>query len=304
MNIKRWAKNKKIGVLYGGISAEREISLLSGRAVIDGLRGEGLNVVGIDVDRKVSARIAKEKIDFAFITLHGPMGEDGTIQGMLEIMGIPYSGCGVLASALSMNKMRSKEVFAANGIPTPAWEIKRQGAKRSTKFGFPVVVKPLSQGSALGVSIANDNKNYNKALTEAFKFGAEVMVEKFVGGTEITVGVLGNKALPIVEIVPKGKFYDFKSKYTPGQSDHIIPARLNKKTADLASRLAVSVFNALGCRAVGRVDIIIDKHAKPWVLEMNTLPGMTSTSLLPDEAKAAGMSFGGLLLKIIEYSLC
>jgi D-alanine-D-alanine ligase len=139
-------------------------------------------------------------------------------------------------------------------------------------------------------------------LTEAFKFGDEVMVEKFVGGTEITVGVLGRKALPVVEIVPKGAFYDFKSKYTPGQSDHIIPARIGAKTTALVKRLAIDVFNVLGCRAVGRVDMIIDKNKKPWVLEMNTLPGMTNTSLLPDEARADGMSFGGLLLKIIECS--
>ena len=296
-------KNKKIGVLYGGTSSEREISLKSGKAVLSALKRLKLNAVGIDAGIDTACKIKHAKIDLAVIMLHGPMGEDGTIQGLLEIMKIPYTGCGVFSSSASMDKIISKQIIKGFGISTPSWI----GVKKYEPFKepskYPVVVKPARQGSAIGISIAKSKKEFLKAAKEAFKYDNEILIEQFVKGTEITVGVLDGKALPVVEIVPKGKFYDFKSKYQKGGSRHIIPARISKKAYTAAQKAAVEVFKALNCRATSRIDMIVDKTGKPWVLENNTLPGMTETSLLPDEARAAGMSFEELVLKIIECSL-
>lgn len=303
MNIRRWLRNKRIGVLYGGMSAEREISLASGKAVIAAFRSLGISVVPIDVGRDAAAQIRRAKIDFAYITLHGPWGEDGTIQGMLEIMGIPYSGCGVLASALAMDKIFSKRVFDAEKIPSAPWQAYSRGERVPSPKKFPVVVKPATQGSAIGVSIPENEKEFRAALAAAFKLDERVLVETYIRGTEITVGVLGDTALPAVEIVPVNKFYDFDAKYTKGKSQHIIPPRLPQAVLRRAGETALRTFRALGCRAVSRIDMIVDRSGKPWVLEVNTLPGMTETSLLPDEARAAGMSFGDMLLKIIEHSL-
>ncbi|MBN1621922.1 MAG: D-alanine--D-alanine ligase [Endomicrobiales bacterium] len=305
MNIKSWLKNKKIGVLYGGLSAERDISILTGKAVLKALKEEKCNVVGIDAGRDSASQIKRSRIDFAFIALHGPWGEDGTIQGMLEIMGIPYSGCGVLASSLALNKIYSKRIFDSLGIPTPKWWVfnKKNFNARFLTSRFPLVIKPAAQGSAIGVSLVKDKKGLNNAARRAFRLNSEIIAEKYIGGTEITVGILGGRALPVIEIVPEGSFYDFKSKYKPGQSKHIIPPRLPKSVIKNAQQLGLRAFNALGCKAVSRVDIIVDKRNKPWVLEVNTVPGMTETSLLPDAARACGIGFSKLVLKIIEYSL-
>jgi len=303
MDVSGWLKNKKIGVLYGGRSAEREISLLSGRAVLKALKELKFNVVGIDADTDLPSKLQSHKIDFVYNVLHGPFGEDGTVQGMLEVMGIPYSGCGVLSSALAMDKVFSKRVFEASGIPTPAWQVVLKGGKPAKPFAFPVVVKPVSQGSAIGISIAENKAQLSTALRKAFKFGNTALVERYISGTEITVGILGDKPLPAVEIVPDNKFYDFEAKYKKGKSKHIIPPRLPLPVMRKAQETAFNAFKALGCRAVSRVDIIVDKKGAPWVLEVNTNPGMTETSLLPDEARAAGMSFSGLILEVIRHSL-
>ncbi|AKL98304.1 D-alanine--D-alanine ligase [Endomicrobium proavitum] len=296
-------KNKKIGVLYGGTSSEREISLKSGKAVLNALKKLKLNAVGIDVDKNVSEKIKKAKIDIACIMLHGPMGEDGTIQGMLEIMGVPYTGCGVFASAASMDKNISKIFFKSAGVPTPEWAVVRKFEPVPEIKKFPIVVKPATQGSAIGVSVVKSRKDFAKAAKEAFKYDDEILIEQFIKGKEITVGVLDGGALPVVEIVPKGKFYDFKSKYAKGGSKHIIPARISQKAYAAAQNYAKKVFKTFNCRAVCRVDFIVDKNDKVWALENNTLPGMTETSLLPDEAKAAGLTFADLILKILECSL-
>jgi len=296
-------KNKKIGVLYGGTSSEREISLKSGKAVLAALKRLKLNAVGIDAGKDAAEKIKKAKIDLAVIMLHGKMGEDGTIQGLLEIMRVPYTGCGVFASSASMDKIITKRILESCKILTPGWtNIKKYESFKEPKK-YPVIVKPARQGSAIGVSLVKSKKEFFNAAKNAFKYDDEILVEQFIKGTEITVGVLGGKALPVVEIVPKGKFYDFKSKYAKGGSKHIIPARISKKAYALAQKTAAQVFKALNCRAVSRIDMIVDKNGKAWVLENNTLPGMTETSLLPDEAKACGMSFDDLVLKIIECSL-
>lgn len=325
MDIRKRLKNTKIGVLYGGLSAERDISILSGKAVLKALKELKLNAVGIDVDRDVASKIKKNKIDFAFIALHGPWGEDGTIQGMLDIMGIPYSGDGVLAQAVAINKVYSKIIFNARNIPTPPWKVvkkaelfqqsrlggtlnnatSRYGGKSFEKLssGLPAVVKPSTQGSAIGVSLARNKKELAAGLKEAFKYDREVIVEKYISGTEVTVGILGDIILPVIEIVPEGSFYDFKSKYKPGCSTHIIPPRLPKKVIDKINKIAFDAFISVGCKILGRVDLIVDKQGRPWVLEINTIPGMTETSLLPDAARKTGMSFNDLVLNIIKFSL-
>ncbi|MDD5021640.1 MAG: D-alanine--D-alanine ligase [Endomicrobiaceae bacterium] len=293
-------QNKKIGVLCGGTSSEREISLKSGKAVYDAIKKLGFNVTLIDVDKNVAQKLIKKKIDVAYVTLHGPMGEDGTIQGMLEIMQIPYTGCGVFSSSASMDKIISKKLFEYANIPTPKWFEVNKKTKQTESFLYPAVVKPATQGSAIGVSIVKNKKEYDKALNLAFKYDARVLVEKYVKGTEITVSVLNGKALPVIEIIPDGKFYDFKSKYTVGKSKHLIPPRLHKNIILQAQKTGEKVYSEFLCKGICRVDMIVDKNNKMWVLETNTLPGMTETSLFPDAARATGMIFEKLVLEILK----
>jgi D-alanine-D-alanine ligase len=296
-------KNKKIGVLYGGTSSERDISLKSGGAVIAALKKMKLKVAAIDVDKNAAEKIKKEKIDLAYIALHGTFGEDGTIQGMLEVMGIQYTGSGVFASAVSMDKNASKILFECSAILTPQWFVLRKFEPFDAVKKYPVVVKPANQGSAIGISIVKKAAEFAPAVKTAFKYDDEIIVEQFIKGREITVGVLDGKALPAVEIVPKGKFYDYKSKYDKGGSEHIIPARISKKAYERAAFFAEKVHRVFKCRAACRVDMIVDNDDKIWVLENNTIPGMTETSLLPDEARAAGINFEELIIKILECSL-
>lgn len=302
-------KGKRIGVLYGGKSAEREISLRSGKAVIKVLARLELTPVPIDPADDPVYNLKRGRIDFAFIALHGPMGEDGAMQGLLEIMGIPYTGSGVLASALAMNKALAKKVFTASNIPTPAWveltgNCRTNGFSKLTTGGFgpPCVVKPAGQGSAIGVSVVRKQEQYKQALAAAFKYDTNVLVEQYVSGTEITVGVLGEKTLPPIEIVPKHSYYDFYSKYSSGGSEHIIPARLSRQTLASAERLALASHKVLGCRAFSRVDMIVDSEDKACVLEVNTIPGLTETSLLPDAARHAGIAFEELVLLMMYNS--
>ena len=302
MGVSGWLKRKKVAVIFGGTSAEREISILSGSAVLRALKNLKVNAVGIDAGPDLPLKLKSQKIDFVYNALHGPFGEDGTVQGMLELMRIPYTGCGVLASALAMDKAFSKQIFRACGISTPDWLMASKGGPDPKIRKYPVVVKPVDQGSAIGVAIAGNKKELKQALKKAYRLGPKAIIEQYVAGTEITVGVLGKKALPAVEIVPDNKFYDFEAKYEKGKSKHIIPPRLPEAALKKAEAAALGAFEALGCRAVSRIDIIVDKRGKPWVLEVNTIPGMTETSLLPDEARAAGMSFGELVLEIIRQS--
>ena len=303
MNALKYLKGKNIGVLFGGQSAERDISLLTGQAVINALKALGLITIPIDAGPDLPLKLKKHAIDFVFIALHGPGGEDGTVQGLLEVMEIPYTGCGVLASALAMDKIAAKIVFDSLKIPTPSWQVVENMKVLPQAKHYPVVIKPATQGSALGVSIVNNKKELAKALKMAFSLDSRVLMEQYIKGTEITVGILGETALPVIEIVPKGRFYDFKSKYKPGQAKHLIPPRLQSGVIKEAQSIALKAFKALGCRAVSRIDLIVDKEQQPWVLEINTIPGMTETSLLPDAARAAGLSFNNLVLKIVEYSL-
>ena len=336
-------KKVNVAVLMGGKSAENEISLSSGREVVRNLDSKKYNVLPIVIlkdgitwqigDRKqflldspagvklqapkskiqTSGRsdhvsiIKNNKVDVVFIALHGPNGEDGTIQGFLELLGIPYTGSGVLASALGMDKIYSRRLFVQVGLNVPKYLVfskKDTTNKIFKKFKFPLFVKPSNQGSSVGVSKVTKKSDLKKALKLAFGFSDSVMVEEYLEGKEITVPVLGNensKALPVVEIVPKTDFFDYKAKYDENLCEEIVPARISKKLTIDAQKAGIAAYQALGCRGFGRVDMII-KDKKIYVLEINTIPGLTPVSLLPKSAASAGISYPRLLDKIVNFA--
>ncbi len=298
-------EGRKLAVLMGGFSAEREISLKSGSLVLEALIRSGLTAWGADLRSWQDLEVLRQRRpDAAVICLHGPGGEDGTLQGALEWMGIPYTGSGVLASALAMDKARSKEIFRARGISTPAWCLLNSPAERlPASLKPPLVVKPNRQGSTVGISIVRSRSELGKALAEARRHDAQVLVEKFVPGQELTVGVLGGYALPVIEIIPKTAFYDFEAKYSPGMSEHIIPARISRRQQSLAQRWALAAHRALGCAGATRTDFILTPQGRLEVLELNTIPGMTATSLLPEAARHAGLSFENLVQWLVADAL-
>jgi len=302
--------DKKIAVLMGGTSAEREISLKSGRAIEASLRRQGCTVVAIDPDETIAEQLHREKIELAVNALHGRGGEDGAIQGLLEILGIPYTGSGVLASAIGMSKVMTKRVLEACGIPTPAYSVLRssrsaEAGARGLPAGFkcPVVVKPSCEGSTIGVTIVESPAGVAGAYAEAFRHGGEILVEEYIPGHEVTAGILEDAALPLVEIVPKEAFYDYKAKYTKGATDYIVPARLPEEVTRTVQRLALKTHRAIGCRGCTRVDFRVTPDGRPFVLEINTVPGMTETSLLPKAAAADGISYDQLVAQIVRSAL-
>ena len=290
---------KKIGVLMGGLSAEREVSLKSGQAVLAALQAHGYRAVGIDVGRDLAERLSAEAVELAFIALHGRFGEDGSVQGLLELMGIPYTGSGVLASALAMNKSYAKVVFRSAGLTIAPYQVLRQGEKLSLSFALPVVVKPAQEGSSVGVSIVKELGALDAALAEAFRYDSEILVERFIDGREVQVGILEERALGAIEIVPKGEFYDFEAKYTPGMADHILPARLPAAIYQEVLRAGELAHAALGCQSYSRVDFLVTSAGECYILEVNTLPGMTDLSLLPEIARGAGIEFPELIERIL-----
>ncbi len=294
----------RIGVIMGGLSSERAISLLTGKSIIKTLKGRGHRVIPVDINSRSFQKVIKAKIDVAVIALHGTYGEDGVAQGILEFLGIPYTGSGVMASAIGMNKVMSKQVFDANKIPTAKWAVLNAVSDvKKIKMKFPLVFKPCSEGSAVGVTIVKSKKRAPAAYKKASKYGKKVLIEKYIKGTEISVPVLGNdKVLPIIEIVPANEFYDYQAKYTAGKSTHIIPARLSAKMRKKAGVIALRAHNALMCRDYSRTDLIV-AGSGVYVLETNTLPGMTRLSLYPEAAKAAGISFYELLMIFIKSAL-
>ncbi len=306
--VRGWLSRQRIGVLMGGRSAEREISLKTGRAILKSLKRQGFQAVAVDADKNLPQRLRQLKIQVAYIALHGLGGEDGTVQGLLETMGIPYTGSGVLASAVAIDKIASKRFFEGAGLNTARWFALKaadspQAAAKARALGYPLVVKPARQGSALGISIVKKPADLAVALKQAFRLDTDVLVEKFIKGPEITVGILGPQTLPIIEIVPANRpFYDFHAKYQPGGSRHLLPARISPRAAARARELSLAACALLQTRAVARVDLIVDRGDQPMLLEVNTIPGMTETSLLPDAAAALGIDFDRLVLKIAEYS--
>jgi D-alanine-D-alanine ligase len=303
--MKKSTVGERIGVLMGGVSAEREISLRSGKAIVKALRDRGYEVCTIDVGYDIAERLISEQMRAAFIALHGRFGEDGTIQGMLEIMRIPYTGSGVLASALSMDKIMSKRIFSAHAIPTPASHIlhEAEGVKEALgklNFPFPVVVKPASEGSTIGVSIVHDKQGLAPAIEQARRYDHRLILEKYIKGREITLGVLDGKPLPIIEIAPKSGFYDYRAKYTEGETEYILPPRIPSKAYEEAERIGLEAYQALGCEGCARVDMMADGKGEIFVLEVNSMPGMTETSLVPKAAHSAGIDFSELVERILR----
>lgn len=339
-------KKIRVAVLMGGKSAEHEVSLASGMEVVKNLDPQKYGVLPVVIDKsgqkwqigqsvkprlnqrpatikkkaKSSSKLVllqkslpksidDQQVDVVFIAMHGPFGEDGTIQGMLELAGLSYTGSGVLASALGMNKIASRKIWLNDGVPVVPFAVIRKGENSAvslSKFSYPFVVKPSNQGSSVGVSIVRKREELKKALELAFSYSYEVLLEKYIKDKEVTCGVIGNEkplALPLVEIVPKHEFFDYACKYTAGLCQEIVPARVSKKTTKKIQEIAVKAYKSIGCQGFGRVDMFLDADGKIYVSEINTIPGLTANSLLPKEARAAGISFPQLLEKIINYAL-
>ncbi len=297
-------KTRKIGVLYGGLSAERDVSLKSGAAVHAALSAAGYQAVLIDVGRDLVEVLKRKEVQVAFIALHGRYGEDGCVQGILELLQIPYSGSGVLASALAMHKLYSKRVFAASGILTAPFRCYGRTEPvvlSDLPFGLPVVVKPVQEGSSVGVSIVREESQLTEALASAFRHDEEILVEQYIKGQEVQVGILDDQPIGAIEIVPKNEFYDFEAKYSDGMAEHLFPARLKPALYEKALQVGLAAHRSLGCRGYSRVDLLVTEQGDCYVLEVNTLPGMTALSLLPEIAqKGAGLSFEALVSRIIE----
>lgn len=305
-------KKKHVAVLLGGFSSERPVSLSSGKACADTLEAEGYQVTRVDVGRDVSSVLAELKPDVVFNALHGPYGEDGTIQGVLEFLGLPYTHSGVLASALAMNKEQAKKVAKTVGIPVAESRvIDRFAIKNDHPMKPPYVVKPVNEGSSFGVVIVKEDQSHPPQLISSpeWNYGEEVMVERYIHGRELTCAVMGDVALGVCEIVPTGhSFYDYDSKYVPGGSKHEVPAKISLNIYQKIQTLALKAHQAIGCRGVSRSDFRYDdRHSENgevvW-LEINTQPGMTPTSLVPEIAAQAGHSFGELLSWMVEDASC
>ena len=297
--------NKKIGVLLGGASAERDVSLRSGTAVYNALKGLGYNTVPIDAGADICSVLQKEAIEIAFLVLHGGWGEDGSIQGMLEVLGIPYTGSGVLASALAMDKEASKKAFLYHGVPVPPFEVidKRSAGRHGEpglSFSLPWVVKPATEGSSIGVSIIKDKNDFTHALEKAFTFGPRALVEKYIEGREVQIGILNDKVLGGVEVRPSLEFYSYEAKYTAGLTEYLLPPALESRVYKEACSKALAAHMALGCKGTTRVDLRTDNEGNPFVLEVKTIPGMTETSLMPKIAQHAGFDFPVLIEEILR----
>jgi D-alanine-D-alanine ligase len=304
----------KLAVLRGGRSAEREVSLRSGAQVEAALHGLGHEVVAVDLDANTWDALRDGGFACVFNALHGRLGEDGAVQGMLELLGIPYTGSGILASALCMDKSRANSVMAGAGLHIPDFEeleIKEGVAaevveRLVSRYGMPLVIKPVREGSTIGLTIAGDADAVATGLVLAARYDRRVLVQHFVAGTEITVGVLATpevQVLPTLEIVSDNPTYDYDAKYTAGKSHHIIPARIEERARATSADAAGRAFVLLGCAGMARVDIIVDAKSTPWILEVNTVPGLTELSLLPDAARAAGVSFDQLCQRLVDHAI-
>lgn len=309
-------KDYSVAVVYGGTSGEREVSLNSGVACADALKEAGFAVDLVDPSVKEDLKkLIDGNYDIAFLALHGKGGEDGTIQGFLETVGIPYTGSGILASAQAVNKGKAKELYAAAGLNVAASAVIGKGDELddedlkeiSAEIGVPCVVKPTTEGSSLGMTIVHEYDELRGAIDLALSVDEEAMIEAFIEGTELTVGVIGNddpRALPVIQIVPtEDEFYNFHAKYAQGGSKHLCPAPLSAEATEAVQELAVAAHSVLGCRGISRSDVMMDADGVCWLLETNTLPGMTGTSLVPDAAKVAGMTFSELCEKIVALGL-
>ena len=300
--------NGKIGVLCGGPSGERGISIRSGRAVHEALRSLGLPaelVILSDRVEEIPQEIQRARLENAFIALHGRFGEDGTVQALLEQMGIPYTGSSVEACRYGLDKLFSRRRWVAEGLPIPRWRLTDPAGlpAEAASLGFPVVIKPRSEGSSLGMSIVDSPEELPQAAEEAARFGSEILAEEYLPGPELTVGILDDMPLPVIQIVPKRRFYDFVAKYTAGMTEYRVPAPLPEAVRVVVQDLALRAHETLGCRSFSRVDLILAEGRGPVLLELNPIPGMTPTSLLPKAAAAAGISFPELCRRMLVSAL-
>jgi D-alanine-D-alanine ligase len=301
----------KVGVLMGGPSSEREISLKSGRAVFAALCASGVKAVAIDITtdnlQKNVSLLKKHNLDCAFIALHGRFGEDGTIQSILAGLELPFTASGVKASKLAMDKIGSLEIFSQGGLSVPKSQFLKKSAYQKenyfpTQLKFPLVIKPANHGSSIGLSIVERVEELPAAIREAFKFDEDIIIQQYISGRELTVGILDELALPVIEIIPQHKFFDFAAKYQDSSTEYIIPAVLDNKIASEIQQAAFKAHKLLGCYGCSRVDFILTPQGQPYILELNTIPGMTATSLLPKAAKIVGIDFSQLCLKLLELA--
>jgi D-alanine-D-alanine ligase len=305
-------RTKKIGVVMGGTSRERDISLRSGGKVLESLKRQGFEVAGLRMSQNLPYELKKEKIDIVFVTLHGGRGEDGTAQGLFEILELPYTGSGVLSSALAMNKVVSKKIWQYEKIPTPPFyeidieeRLEEQAEQILEDLKLPLIVKPVCEGSSIGVEIVREEKKLVPVLRKAIIEFKNIFIEKFIEGKEVTVGILGVgdklRALPVLELKSKTGMYDYQAKYTKGLTEFIIPAQIPEKLYKTTQDIALKTHKSLCCSGFSRVDIIVDE-ATPWVHDLNTIPGLTELSDLPAQAQASGLSYDQLILEILSFA--
>lgn len=296
----------------GGRSREREISLRSGRRVLESLKRQGLDAVELEMNEDLPYQLKEKKIDISFIALHGKSGEDGRVQGLLEVLGLPYTGSGVLSSALAMNKVVAKKIWKYDNIPTPPFyeinieeDIGKQTGEILQRLKLPVIIKPTSEGSSIGVVMIKDKEKLAPALRRAIAEFKSIFVEKFIDGKEVTVGILGIKknvrALPVLELRPKTGMYDYQAKYTKGLTEFIVPAQISQNLQKKTQEVALRAHKSLYCSGFSRVDIILDETT-PWVHDLNTIPGLTELSDLPKQAEASGLSYDDLIREMISYA--
>ena len=293
----------KVAVLLGGKSAEREVSLKSGGMVLNALRSRGVDALPFDPAERGLDALIGERFERAFIALHGRFGEDGTVQGVLEWLGIPYTGSGVLASALAMDKLRTKLLWHAEGLPTPPYAVLTKDSDLravARKLGVPLMVKPASEGSSIGMSKVRSAARLDEAYALAVNYDRVVIAEKFIDGTELTARILGDQVLPLIKIETPRDFYDYEAKYIADDTRYIVPCGLSAGRERDMQALCLKAFRAVGCRGWGRVDLMLNRQGRPFVLEVNTVPGMTDHSLVPKAARAVGMSYEDLCLRILE----
>ena len=299
-------KPLRVGVLMGGQSSEREISLKTGKAISAALKRRGYGVSAIDVDASLPWQLRSKKVTVAFLALHGPGGEDGTVQGLLETLGIPYTGSGVRASAIAMDKATTKSILSAHQIPVARGVVlENEYPQRLPPRGlkWPVVVKPSCEGSTIGVSIVRNSKNWRSALSRAYQYDTKVIVESYIEGREIAIGVIDQRALPAVEIQAPGGFYDYQAKYQKQDTQYLCPAPVTQSQLNRMRVLAVQAYQIIGCAGAARVDFRLSKQGRPYVLEINTIPGMTERSLLPMATSQAGMTYDRLVEQILKLAL-
>lgn len=296
----KW-RDKRVGVLLGGLSAEREISRLTGAAVCQALGERGYTVTSIALDAHGDwiAQV-RERADVVFIALHGKFGEDGAVQGVLELLGVPYTGSGVLASALAMHKPMAKRVWQTHGLPTPPWQVLEKDTLRQLTLSYPVVVKPSAEGSSVGVRIVRSQETLHSALAEAFAYDPQALVESYIPGQEVTVGILGEQALGAMEVIAKGEFHSYDVKYTAGREEFLLPAPLPPAVHARVLEVALAAHRALGCTGYSRVDTRVTAQEEVFLLEVNSLPGLTALSYLPRIAAYAGLGYGDLVEAILQ----